>query len=193
MSDTIEPAQDGLESAEHAAKHDGDTAARWIAVLIAGLAAALALTEVAEKGEQSEYLSHHVSLSDNWAFYQAKNLRAAIQASEASVLESLPNAADPAVQARIKQARDEVARLRDDPKGGAGMKQLAEQATEVRGQRDAAFHHYHLYELAGGALQIAIVLASVSVITRARALTLAAGLIGGGAAMFALSVALDLV
>jgi hypothetical protein len=33
----------------------------------------------------------------------------------------------------------------------------------------------------------------VSVVTRARALTLVAGLIGGGAAIFALSVAFDLV
>ena len=193
MSKSIEPAQGGLESAHHAATHGGDQAARWIAVLIAALAAVLALAELAEKAAQNAYLTHHVSLSDDWAYYQAKNVRAAVQAAEASVLESLPNAADPAVQARIKRAQEEAARLRDDPKGGAGMKQLGERAKLTQAQRDYAFHHYHQYELVVGALQIAIVLASVSVITRARALTLAAGLIGGGAALFGLSVALDLI
>ncbi len=73
------------------------------------------------------------------------------------------------------------------------MQQLEAGATEIQAERDHAFHHYHWYELAVGALQIAIVLASVSVVTRARALTLAAGLIGGGAALLALSVALDLL
>ncbi len=122
-----------------------------------------------------------------------KNVRAELQASEARVQESLPGAADQAVQARIKRAHDEEARLRDDPKGGNGMKQLAERATETQEQRDHAFHQYHRYELVVGALQIAIVLASVSVVTRARALTLAAGLIGGGAALAGLTVALGLI
>jgi hypothetical protein len=193
MGETIEPAQGGMESAHHAATHGGDQSARWIAVLIAVLAAALAMAEVAEKAAQNLYLTHHVSLSDGWAFYQAKNVRAAVQAGQANILESLPNAADPAVQARIKRAHDEEARLRDDPKGGDGMKQLAERAKQIQAERDAAFHQYHHYELVVGALQIAIVLASVSVITRARALTLAAGLIGGGAALAGLAVAFDLL
>ena len=193
MSESIERAQEGLESAHDAASHDGDHAARWIAVLIAALAAALALAEMVEKVEQNTYLTQHVTLSDDWAFYQAKYVRAELLASEASVLESLPGAADPAVQARIKHAHDEEARLHDDPKGGTGMKQLTERATEIREQRDHAFHEYHRYELVVGALQIAIVLASVSVVTRARALTLAAGLIGGGAALVGLTVAFGLI
>ena len=182
-----------MESAHDAASHEGDHAARWIAVLIAALAAALALAEMAEKVEQNIYLTQHVTLSDDWAYYQAKNVLAGLHASEASVLENLPGAADPAVQARIKHAHDEEARLRDDPKGGRGMQQLTERATEITEQRDHAFHEYHRYELLVGALQIAIVLASVSVVTRARALTLAAGLIGGGAALVGLTVAFGLI
>jgi hypothetical protein len=193
MSESIERAQEGLESAHDAASHEGDHAARWIAVLIATLAAALALAELGEKAAQNTYLTDHVTLSDNWAYYQAKSARATTREAEASVLESLPGTGDPAVQARIKQAHDEAARLRDDPTGGEGTQQLEARAAEIRAERDHAFHHYHRYELAVGALQIAIVLASVSVVTRTRALTLAAGLIGGGAAVFALAVAIDLM
>ena len=50
----------------------GDTSARRVAVLIAVLAAALALADMAEKGAQNEYLTHHVAVADDWAFYQAK-------------------------------------------------------------------------------------------------------------------------
>ncbi len=193
MSESIEQARDGLESAHDVAERDGDHAARWIAVLIAALAASLALAELGEKAAQNTYLTDHVTLSDNWAYYQAKSARATTYEAEASVLRSLPGAADPAVQARIGQARAAAALLRDSPTDGKGMKQLDARAAEIQAERDHAFHHYHRYELAVGALQIAIVLASVSVVTRARALTLAAGLIGGGAALLALSVALDLL
>ena len=55
------------------------------------------------------------------------------------------------------------------------MKQLAE-ADEHRAARDAAFHRYHEFELVVGALQIAIVLASVAVVTRIVALA-----VGGSA------------
>ena len=48
----------------------GDTSARRVAVLIAVLAAALA--DMAEKGAQNEYLTHHVAVADDRAFYQAK-------------------------------------------------------------------------------------------------------------------------
>ena len=193
MSESIERAQEGLESAHDAAVHEGDHAARWIAVLIAALAACLALAELGEKAAQNTYLTDHVTLSDNWAYYQAKSVRATTREAEANVLESLPGAADPAVLARIKLARDQAAVLRDDPSGGKGMQQLDARAIEIQAERDHAFRHYHWYELAVGALQISIVLASVSVVTRARALTLVAGLIGGGAAVFALAVAVGLV
>ena len=60
------------------ARSHSDTSARRIAVLIAVLAAALALAEMGEKGAQNAYLTHHIAVSDDWAFYQAKNVRATL-------------------------------------------------------------------------------------------------------------------
>jgi Domain of unknown function (DUF4337) len=193
MSESIEHAQEGMEQAHHAAAHGGDHVARWIAVLIAALAAALALAEMGEKAAQNLYLTQHVALSDDWAYYQAKDIRAAMRSSEATLLASLPNAADPAVQARIKQAQTEEARLRDDPAGGNGMKQLNTRARERQDERDHAFHRYHQFELVVGALQIAIVLASVSVVARALPLTFTAAAVGGVAALAGLGVAFNLI
>jgi hypothetical protein len=189
MGNTIEHAREGIHEAHHAQALHGDTSARRIAVLIAVLAAVLALAEMGEKGAQNEYLTHHVAVADDWAFYQAKNLRAAVLAAEAGILANLPNAADPGPQAEIKRAHENEARMRDEPQGD-GMKQLAERAKAQEAARDEAFHRYHQFELVVGALQISIVLASVAVVTRVTALALGAGVVGAIAAGFALLVAI---
>jgi hypothetical protein len=189
VSEAIEHAREGIEHAHHESGPHIDSSARRIAVLIAVLAAALALSEMGEKGAQNSYLTHHIALSDDWAFYQAKNARATAWATQAGILANLPNSADAGPQAEIKRARENEARLRDEP-GADGMKQLAERATAQRAERDEAFHRYHQLELVVGALQIAIVLASVAVVTRIVALAIGAGVIGAVAAGFGLLVGL---
>jgi Domain of unknown function (DUF4337) len=177
VSEAVERTHETIH--EHASH--SDPWARRVAVLVAILAAALAITEIGGNAAQNAYLTRQVELSDEWAFYQAKNVRAVVLASEADVLASLPNAQDPAIQARIKDAQANASRMRDDVQGGDGMKQLAEAAHTLDVERTEALHRYHKYEYAVGALEIAIVLASVSLITRMRGLTLGATLIGAAA------------
>lgn len=184
----MERAHETIE--EHA--HHSDPWARGVAVLVSILAAALAMTEIGAKSAQTEYITHHVALSNDWAFYQAKNLRSVVRTSEADLLASLPNAQDPAIQGRIKQAEEYSARMRDDPEGGEGMKQLSITAKQQEVKRDEAAHRYHSYEYSVGALEIAIVLASVSIVTRMRALTIGAATIGALAAASSLAVATNL-
>jgi Domain of unknown function (DUF4337) len=191
MSEDIEQAQQALEHAHEAdAAHPAhnDRGARRVAVLISALAAALAIAEMGEKGAQNDFLAHHISTSDAWAFYQAKTLRAAMAGQQIELLESLPNAADPDLRKRIEAAQAERARL-DDDEATQGRKQLRAEAEADARERDAIGHHYHLYEIVVGALQIAIVLASVSVVTRMWLLAAAAGALGGVAVLFGLGVA----
>lgn len=189
MSEAMERAHETIhEHAEHS-----DPWARGTAVLVSVLAAVLALTDIGGKAAQTAYLTNHVSLSNNWAFYQAKNLRAVVRTSAADLMESLPTADDPRVQARIKESLAIAARLRDDPEGGEGMKQLAEKAKVQEEDRDAAAERYHNYEYAVGGLELAIVLASVSVVTRIRPMTIGAGLVGLVAAVGSLGVYLHLL
>ncbi len=188
MSEAMEKAHETIH--EHASH--SDPWARGVAILVSVLAAVLAITEIGGKQAQNAYLTHHIALSNDWAFYQAKNLRAAMRNAEADLLASLPNAADPAIQARIRTANEYAARMRDDPQGGEGMKQLAAAAQQQETVRDEAEHRYHSYEYAVGALEIAIVLASVSVVTRIRTLTFGAAAIGALAALAAVGIAANL-
>ena len=180
MSDALERAKESMEQAHEAHVEHGDSGARNIAILISVLAAALAVAEMQEKGAQNAYMTKHIEVSDDYAFYQAKKARASQSLQQAELLASLPNAAEPAVQVRIAAAKATAQRLEDDPKTEGG-KQLLEKVEQDKAQREQQFHRYELFEIVVGALQIAIVLASVSVVTRIRPLAHVAGLVGGAA------------
>jgi hypothetical protein len=191
VGDSIDRAQETITEAHHA-HTNGESWARVVAILVSLLAAALALADLGAKSTQNEYLTKHITLSNDWAFFQAKNARAVTRESEATLLEALPNNADPDNQARVQAARAYAARMRDDPQEGDGMKQLEAEAKRLEVERNEAFHRYHGYEYAVGALEIAIVLSSVSLVTRVRALTIGAGAIGALAMVFGLAVAAHL-
>src|ERR1700722_5367618 len=191
MSHSIDTAKEAIETAQEAEAEHKDGSARTIAVLIAVLAATLALAEMAEKAAQNEYLTHHIQASDDWNFYQAKTIRSNVYSVEADTLESLPVASEPDVRKRIDAARAQAKRLDDDEKT-LGRKQLIEKAHASEEMREAAFHRFHLFEAVVGALEIAIVLASVSVVTRVRQLAMGAVVLGGVAALFGLGETFNL-
>jgi hypothetical protein len=181
---SAEFAHESLERAEHAGPMHSDGMARWTAILIGCLAAGLAISEMLEKQAQNEYLTHHIAVSDTWAFYQAKNIRSAISTNTAMVLKSLPGApSDREIGKRIEDAEHTAARLESDSRTGDGKRELMERAKQQTVLRDQELHRYHGFELANGLLQIGIVFASVAVVTRVRKLTWAAGSVGGAAAI----------
>lgn len=191
MGEGLEHAREGLEHAHHA-HEDGFTSATTVAILISALAACLAIADMGEKRAQNEYLTHHITFSDEYAFYQAKTIRSTIENTTMQVLSSLPNAGDQAVRERIESAKKEMGRLDDDEKSD-GRKQLLEKAKKLGEERDHALHRYHNFEVVVGALQIAIVLASVSVVVRKKLMAAAAAVIGGVAILYGLGVHFDMI
>ena len=177
MNDDLERAQKGIEDAHEAHEVHGDSGARRIAVLISLLAAALAIAEMQEKSAQNRYTAAHIQVSDDFAFYQAKTARMNLYTLHAETLAALPNANDPAIRKEIDDARATANRI--DTERDTGRKDILVQAEAHRQEREFYAHRYELFEIVVGALQIAIVLASVSVVTRLRSLALGAGAIGG--------------
>src|ERR1700761_3926378 len=179
MSEEFEHAQEHLEHSTHSKGHTR------AAIVIAIMAAVLALTEFAAKDAQTAYLTNHIAASDTWAQYQAKAVRRTVLTSEAELLQSLPAAGDPAVQKRIADALANAARMRSEPVSD-GMEQLAEKAKEQEHLRDHAMHRTHGLELASGGLQIAIVLASISVVTGLPLFMLVSSVLGVASVIYAL-------
>ncbi len=162
MSEEFEQAHERLEHALES--HEGGRHNRRAAIIIAVMAAFLALTEFAEKDAQTNYLASHILASDTWAQYQAKSIRQTVLSAEADMLASDPKAAtDAAIQGRIAAARSRAERMRSEPRAD-GMEQLVQRAHAIEHERDHELHRKDILEIASGGLQIAIVLASISIV-----------------------------
>ncbi|MDI4234371.1 DUF4337 domain-containing protein [Bradyrhizobium sp. 31Argb] len=173
-------AHESMEHAEHAEHASGEN--KKIALLIAVIALFLALSETLGKGAQTESISKNVEASNLWAFFQAKSIRrTAVQAAAEQAKLTLATTTDDAVRATIqKQIEDwqkTAARYRSEPETGEGTEQLAERAKHAEHQRDEATAKYHHFEIASAAFQIAIVLASATIITGILALAWISGLL----------------
>jgi hypothetical protein len=164
----------------HGADHSGD---KKVALLIAVLALVLAFSETLGKGAQTTALSLNVEAANLWSFFQAKTIRMTTVRSFAEYAElDLPNAQNPeakaALEKRIDGWKKAGARYDSEPETGEGRKELAARAKATEEKRDHALAAYHHYEVASGAVQIAIVLASASIITSMPVLVWIAGALG---------------
>ncbi len=160
------------------------------AILIAGLAACLALSETAGKSAQTEAVTLTITESDTWNFYQAKAIRGTVLETGRSLLafQSGPG----------KQELDEkwaatIDRYKSDPQTGEGRDQLKAKAEHLAHEVHEKMEAYHRFELSSAAFQISIVLASSAIVTGVGILTylaIAGGAIGatlgilGGVIMF---------
>lgn len=172
--DGIENATDSLERHKHLSEHPENRLGRRMALLIGILAACLAICEMGEKSSQNDYISKQIAVNDTWSFYQAKAIKADIANSQAGILKALAaNASDTALTKAAKAAESRAEKEASDPEGSEGKAQLRQKATREAEARDHQLERYHLLETVVGALQIAIVLASVSVVTEVAWLGLA--------------------
>jgi hypothetical protein len=183
MSETTEH----MEHAQHAEN-------KKIALLIAILALFLSFSETLGRSAQTEAIDANVKSSDSWNFFQAKDIRKTTLITAAEQTKLLgASLTDPAAKAALDKQidtwRKTAARYETDPKSGTGRKELAEQAKEQEKDRDLAMAKYHHYEIASGAFQVGIVLASATVITGIVALAWIAGALGViGLALLALGL-----
>ena len=149
---------------------------KGVALLISVLVLVLAFSETLGKSAQTEAMSYNIQASNLWAFFQAKTIR---QTTMRTAADQLGVAAETEKSKKQIEAWKKTAeRYEDEPETREGRKQLAERAKNAERKRDKAFAAYHHFELSSAAVQIAIVLASASIITTMPALFWAAGTLG---------------
>lgn len=158
----------------HGVEHHGGN--KGVALLIAVLALILAFAETLGKGAQTGALAYNIEASNLWAFFQAKTIRQTVLRTAAEEIE-----AGGASEAQKKQAakwKDTAQRYQSEPETGEGREQLTARAKEAEKKRDTSMAAYHHYEVASAAVQIAIVLASASIIAEIVALAWAGAALG---------------
>ena len=161
-------AHESMEQADQAKEASNEN--KKIALLIAIIALCLALSETLGKGAQTESISKNVEASNLWAFFQAKSIRhTTVQTAAEQTKLSLGSFSDDAAKAAAQKQVDDwqktAARYRSEPETGEGTEQLSERAKHAEEERNLSTAKYHHFEMASAAFQIAIVLASATIIT----------------------------
>jgi Domain of unknown function (DUF4337) len=151
-----------------------DPSNKKVALLIALLALVLAISETLGKSAQTAALSYNIEASNLWAFFQAKTVRMTTvrTAAESAQLEASGATGDARAvfDKQIDAWKKTAARYESEPETNEGRKELAARAKTAEEKRDRSLAAYHLYEVASGAVQVGIVLASAAIITSVMAL-----------------------
>jgi hypothetical protein len=181
------PQQPGIAAmAGHAhVEHGGN---KRVALLIAVLALLLAVAETGAKSAQTEALSRNVEASNLWAFFQARSIRQTTLRTAAEAAAIQPESTDEvrlaAVARQVENWKGTIQRWESEPATGEGRRELSSRAQAAERIRDRSMAAYHMHEYGSAAFQVAIVVASASIVTGVPLLAL------GGAALGLLGIAL---
>src|SRR5262245_56826839 len=159
---------------------------RWIAVYIAILAVALSICSVGGGNATKDATARNIEASNAWAFFQAKKIRRNDVRIEIADLElrlateaGLSEPAKAAIQEKLKQFREQEAHLTSEPGTGEGVKELMARGKALEIQRDVAMQKDPYFDYGQALLQIAIVLASVAIITGGSVLLVVSAVLAG--------------
>jgi hypothetical protein len=154
-----------------------------IALLIGVLALFLAFSEQGGNETQTSSIAYNVEASNLWAFFQAKTIRGTVVRTAQEAMEvEMQGENDPArrdaMQKRMEAWKATVARYDSEPDTQEGRKELMARAKAAEAKRDLQSLKHEHYEVASGALQLAIVIASASIITGLPWLAFVSGALG---------------
>ncbi len=142
--------------------------AKQVALLIAVLAALLAIIEVAGGNAEQDAQKSNVDAANLWSFYQAKTIRQTVLRAEADRLDFELPALSPERQEPARRLvaawRADIARYESEPSTNEGRRELVVRAKAAEGLRDLSLAKDDMFDYASAAMQLAIVLASASVV-----------------------------
>ncbi len=130
-------------------------------------------TEVEASALRSEAILLQTQASDSWSYYQAKNQRAYIAKSMARL------ATDEAVKADF--AKEAAHFDADKEEAQKQARSLEAQSHRKLEESEASMHPHHRLALGMSILQVAVALASITVLTRRKWLFVLAGIAGSAA------------
>ena len=154
------------------------------AISIAFMAMLLAITSLGGGNVAEDIIGNNIHASDTWAFYQAKSIRQTANKLAAEELESQiqlqGNSLTPetrqALEKKIQKYNETAERYESEPDKndpnnplkGEGKKELSARARDFETQRDRALLQDPNFDFAEALFQIAIVLASVAILSSKR-------------------------
>jgi Domain of unknown function (DUF4337) len=157
---------------------------KWVGVYIGILAVLLAVCGVGGGNAAKDATRANIEASNTWAFFQAKNirrntLRVAIDELEIKLTEpNIAPATREAITKKVAEYKATITRITSEPETGEGLNELSAKAKALEHERDIALRKDPYFDWSEALLQIAIVLASVHLITGNLPLLAASGGLG---------------
>jgi hypothetical protein len=151
---------------------------RWIGVYIGVLAVLLAICSMGGGNATKDATLKNIEASNTWAFFQAKNMRRHVLRVQTEdlllrlkVQHDLTPDGRAAIESKISdyKQQDEVLTSGDPAKPvelREGLDQLFEKGKRLEAERDVAMRRDPYFDYGEALLQIAIILASIALITR---------------------------
>ena len=172
------------------------------ALTIAFMAMLLAITSLGGGNAAEDMANNNIHASDTWAFYQAKSIRQTSLRIAADTLEAdlranpnMPPEARDFVNQKVEEYRKTVERYEDEPDKddpgnllkGEGRKQLTARAKDYESKREEAAKQDPNFDFSEALFQIAIVLASVSILATSRLILRLSVAVGAAATLLMLN------
>lgn len=162
---------------EHGAGGGGNRSTVMSAITAAILAVCAALGSLLSGHYANEGIRSQVESSDQWSFFQAKSTKGHIYQVGAEVIRTLASEqnANPATLKSLADMEKKTKRYDSE------KQEIEDKARELGSEGEHYFEKHHKFAIAVATFQIGIVLASISIMVKYRALwfgSLAAGIIG---------------
>lgn len=163
--------------------------ARRVALTTAIYAIILAIASLGGNNAMKELLLAQQQASDQWAFYQAKVIREHQYRLQRLRLEIELAERGPAMDPEVRQRYQELLRLaaQEEERYGAEKEEIEQEARKLENERDVNRRRDPNFDYAGVLLQIAIVIASVSILATSRSLYIFSFIFALGGTLFMLN------
>jgi len=159
---------------------------KWIGVYVGILAVVLAICSLGGSNAQQDATQQNIAASNVWSFFQAKNARRQalrLHAEEFDVMlkssPTMPDDAKKEIETKIADYKVQDKQLTSDPKSGEGLDELFAKGKALEAARDLALQRGPYFDYGQALLQIAIVLASVALISGGNLLLYVSFILGG--------------
>jgi alpha-galactosidase/6-phospho-beta-glucosidase family protein len=167
MEEAEVPLEHLHEEIHHQAEHGGAPWISWVALSTAILAVLAAISGLLSGKHANEAMMSQIQASDQWSYYQAKSIKAAILEAKTTLASEVTD--------------------RDKEKAAQYQKEQADIKREAEHKEAEAKANFHKHEvLAGGVtmFQIAIAIAAISALTKKRSFWFVSLVFGGVGVVF---------
>ena len=157
----MEPTE--IEEFRKSMTEGGEAHLTYVSLAISILAVLVAMVTVLGHRSHTEAVLNQAKASDQWNEYQAKKIRQTTLAVESDLLTMQPGAANsPAIEKKLEDNKKHSEKTDED------LKEESTKALELQDEVAKAEHQAGRYDLGEALLQIAVVLSSITLLTRQR-------------------------